>query len=274
MNLVPPWLRKDVEELGKNELQELRLRVGRGPELVTGIGSVWLNRSVAQEDINFTINIASRYSPWAAASIENGYITAQGGHRVGVCGEVAVKNGKISAVSSATSVSLRVARDFPGISGDAVDPRKSTLIIGRPGTGKTTLMRDAVRRVSNHYSGAVAVVDERRELFPIANGVFCFPPGERTDVLSGCSKRTGIETVLRTMNPHLIAVDEITAQEDCTALLHAGWCGVTLLATAHAASREDLLHRKVYEPLIESRLFQNLIILRPDKSWIRERMEA
>ena len=274
MKLIPTWMKDDVEKYGKENLQELRLRIGRAPELVTKTGSKWIDGIVTQADLSFSINIASRYSPWTSTTIENGYITAQGGHRVGVCGEMSIKDGKIQSVKSATSVSVRVARDFPGISRNLSAVRGSMLIIGSPGTGKTTLMRDIVRFISDQSQGAVAVVDERRELFPLIDGKFCFPPGERTDVLTGCSKRTGIELLIRTMTPHTIAVDEITAQEDCAALLYAGWCGVRLLATAHASCREDLLRRKVYTPLIADGLFENLIILQPDKSWTLERMKV
>lgn len=108
----------------------------------------------------------------------------------------------------------------------------------------------------------------------MAGDTFCFAPGMRTDVLSGCMKKSGIEIVLRTMTPQIIAVDEITAQEDCTALLHAAWCGVTLLATAHAASRLDLERRTIYRTLLEQKLFENLVILHSDKSWLLERMEV
>lgn len=273
MKLVPQRFRGDVDKQGRDCLQELRLRLGRKPELVVGNQSVWLKETVSQEDVNFSINIASRYSPWTATSVENGYITAQGGHRVGVCGEMNVKDGKTISVRSATSVSLRVARDFPGISRNLKDVKGSMLIIGCPGSGKTTLLRDLVRKISSDHKGAISVVDERQELFPFASGEFCFPPGPQTDVLSGCPKILGIEMVLRTMTPQTIAVDEITASEDCKALLHAGWCGVTLLATAHASNREELKRRAVYRPLLENQLFENLIILRSDKSWTLERME-
>jgi stage III sporulation protein AA len=113
-------------------------------------------------------------------------------------------------------------------------------------------------------------VDERGEIFP---GGDVFDPGVRTDVLTGCSKAQGVEIALRTMGPKCIAVDEITAKEDCQALVNAGWCGVDLLATAHAANREDLYMRPVYRPIIETGLFERMIILKRDKSWYMERME-
>ena len=113
---------------------------------------------------------------------------------------------------------------------------------------------------------AVGVVDERGELFP--EGTFF--AGERTDVLSGCPKPLGLDRLLRTMGPKCIAVDEITSREDCQGLLRAGWCGVSLLATAHAAGKRDLLTRPVYGPLVETHLFDHILTVLPDQRWIEE----
>ena len=114
----------------------------------------------------------------------------------------------------------------------------------------------------------VSVVDERGELFPsgLMEGV------HRLDVLRGCAKKDGIMLVLRTMGPATIVVDEITAQEDCEALSHAGWCGVRLIATVHAASLEDLRSRTLYRELWERHLFQHFIVMDRQKNWHEERM--
>jgi stage III sporulation protein AA len=122
--------------------------------------------------------------------------------------------------------------------------------------------------------GSVGVVDERGELFPSFQGASCFPPGSRTDVLTGAPKGQGIEMLLRTMNPTTIAVDEITAAEDCISLLHALWCGVDMLATAHAGSIRDLLKRPVYKPLVDSRVFSTVLVMQPDKTWREERIQV
>ena len=274
INLIPKRFRYQVDKLGRDTLLEVRLRLGRNPELVLRKESIYLKETVLQEDINLSVNVASKYSPWTATSVSYGYITAQGGHRIGICGEVNVREGKIISIRSATSISLRVARDYSGISKNLKDQKGSTLIIGCPGSGKTTLLRDYIRQISENNSDAVAVVDERQEIFPMADGNFCFSPGIRTDILSGCMKTSGIEIVLRTMTPRIIAVDEITAREDCTALMHAAWCGVTLLATAHAANRQDLMRRTIYKTLLDQRIFENLVILHSDKSWLLESMEV
>ena len=273
INLVPHRFRTQVDKLGKDTLQELRLSLGRPPELVLTEASVWLKETVSRDDMDFTINVASRYSPWTATSAAYGYITAQGGHRVGICGEFNANEGRLLSVRTVTSVSLRVAREFPGICKDLKDLFGSTLILGAPGYGKTTLLRDVIRQISDHRSGAIAVVDERQEIFPMTGGEFCFWPGARTDVLTGCLKAYGVEIVLRTMTPRMIAVDEITAQEDCMALLRAGSCGVTLLATVHAIDKNDLKRKPIYRSLMDHCLFENLVILRADKSWTLERMK-
>ena len=265
LSILPLWLREQVDSVRAEGLQELRLRINAPPELACSHGTKWLKRKILREDLHFCVNTASRYSPWTAASSAYGYITAQGGHRIGLCGEVICKEGQITGIREITSLCIRVARDFHGIASNV--PRNgSILILGAPGSGKTTLLRDLIRVISNGGEH-ISVVDERMELFPER----IFDAGSRTDVLSGCPKGRGIDTVLRTMGPAWIAMDEITEASDCTALLHAGWCGVKLVATAHAGTFEDYRHRPVYRPLVEAGIFETVLLLRPDKSWRIER---
>ena len=171
----------------------------------------------------------------------------------------------MSGFRNISSLNIRIARDFPGIAGALAGVSGNILVLGRPGSGKTTLLRDLIRQRSQKES--VAVVDERGELFPKG-----LPNGQATDIITGCTKPHGIDILLRTMNPDTVAVDEITAAADCDALIQAGWCGVRLLATVHATSVQDLRNRRVYRPILESGLFDTLVILRKDKSFCLERM--
>lgn len=266
LSILPVWLRQEVDRLGKDKLQELRLRSQSPPELVYRKSSIWLNRDVVQDDMNFVINTASRYSPWAAETMAKGYITAPGGHRIGICGTAVCRGGEVAGIREIRSLCIRVARDFPDIAAKAAYLPGSILILGAPGWGKTTLLRDLCRQIGARET--VAVVDERGELFPEE-----FSRGKRLDILYGSPKSAGIDMVLRTMGPNCIAVDEITAQEDCEALLHASNCGVRLLSTAHAASFQDFLSRSVYHALVKNNIFQNILILHPDKSYTAERMK-
>lgn len=263
--ILPQWLRRDVDNLGMESLQELRLRINAPPELVLMTESNWLPQQVTQEDLNFCIHTASRYSPWAAATISQGYITAPGGHRIGICGDAIIKNGEMFGIRNVTSLCIRVARDYPGIAEKLASIQESILILGAPGWGKTSLLRDLIRQRSD-AGEHISVVDERGELFP--TGIPC---GRCTEVLTGCPKSIGTDLVLRTMGPQSIAVDEITAEADCRSLSHAAWCGVRLLATAHAASFDDFLNRPVYQPLARHRIFDTIVILHRDKSWHLER---
>lgn len=266
ISVLPRWMREDVDTYGKDTLQELRLRINQPPELIRKQGSMVLSRSVTEEDLIFCINAASHYSPWAAASVSRGYLTAPGGHRIGLCGEAVCKDGQVETIRNVRSLCIRVARDFPEIGKD-LPTAGSLLILGAPGWGKTTLLRDLIRTRSDR-SVQMGVVDERGELFPGD----AFPSGKCTDILTGCAKAEGIHMLLRTMGPQCIAVDEITQPEDCAALTQAAGCGVSLLATAHASKPEDLRRRIVYRPLLESGIFDRVVILRQDKSWYMERM--
>lgn len=265
LDILPPWLRTAVDRQGRESLLELRLRLDMPPELVCKEGSKWLTQPVAALDLNHCVNTASQYSPWTAATASSGYITAPGGHRIGLCGEAVFKNGAMTGIRNLSGICIRVARDFPGIA-EHIPFGGSTLILGAPGWGKTTLLRDLIRRISD--SGQhIAVVDERGELFP--SGIL---RGRCTDVLTGCGKQAGIPALIRTMSPNYLAVDEITEPADAAALLQADGCGVCLLATAHASSLEDFRRRMVYQPLIEHKVFHTIVVLHRDRQWHLERM--
>lgn len=264
LEIVPRQMREDVDSLGRYSLQELRLRQGSPPELVLNGKSCWLDMICREEDIRYCIQAACRYSPWAAESMKRGFLTAPGGHRLGLCGLALYRDGRMTGMREITSVCIRVARDYPGIAAEA-PMDGSVLILGAPGWGKTTLLRDLIRKRSKN--SPVAVVDERGELFPDG-----FDTGIRTDILRGCQKEKGIEQVLKTMGPSCIALDEITSTSDCAGMLRAFGCGVTFLATAHASSLEEFLSRELYRPLTDRRLFRYLMVMHPDKSYHTERM--
>lgn len=270
LNILPMWLRKPVDEQGKEEMTELRLRLHENPEIVKKHGSEFLSRLINEEDLNYVMNTATRYSPWTSGTVREGFITAPGGHRIGLCGDYINNEMEVKNISRLTSVCIRTAREIPGVSGELYHKKGSVLIIGKPGSGKTTFLRDLIYQTSNSVCGSVVVVDERRELFPVSSGKFFFLRGKRTDVLSGCCKVKGLEMAVRTMSPAVIALDEITNQEDCVALSHAAWCGVRLFATAHAGSKSELYSRKIYQPILEQNIFDHLVVLHSDKTWKEE----
>jgi len=265
LNLLPPWMAKDVDRLCTNSLQELRMRQDMKPEIVMQEQNIILERPITKHDLEYCINAATRYSPWAVKTVSQGFITIEGGHRIGICGEPVIKEGHCDTMRSIRSVCIRIARDIPGLAAPISGCTGSILILGAPGWGKTTLLRDLIRQKSQRYQ--VSVVDERQELFPDGMSI-----GLRTDILSGVRKSEGIIRLLRTMGPEFIAVDEITSPEDCTSIIQAVGCGIKLLATAHAASLDEFQTRPVYKSLLKNCVFDHAVLLRRDKQFTVERM--
>ena len=265
IGILPSGMRSDIDRLYRDTLQELRLRLGHPVQLVTSKGTQMLPMTVTKDHIQFVVNAASGYSPWAVGTTAEGYLTALGGHRIGICGEAVIQNGHMTGFSSIRSLNIRVARDFPGIAQPLDALKGNVLILGPPGSGKTTLLRDLIRRRARQE--LVGVVDCRGEIFPLG-----FEEGVFMDVISGCTKADGTNILLRTMTPQIIAFDEITAKEDSDALIRASWCGVRLLTTAHAENLDDLRNRSIYQPIVVSGLFSYAVILDRGKKYRVERM--
>lgn len=265
LKILPKHIASIVESYYDAAPQELRLRADRPPILVTAAGERILNGKVTTDDLNFCINAATKYSPWASATAPEGFVTAAGGHRIGICGEAVGQGSGFKGLRDYRSLCIRIAADHKEICGALPELKGNILIIGPPGSGKTTLLRDLLRQLSRKET--VGVIDQRWEIFPAG-----FDPGLRTDILYGCSKEHAMDMLLRTMSPDTIAMDEITRESDCESLKKAAWCGVRLIATAHAANAVELRRRTVYTPLIQSGIFVHAVILQKDKSFRTERL--
>ncbi len=211
--------------------------------------------------------------------IRQGFITIKGGHRVGICGKAVTDGGEIKTFREVTSLNFRVAHQIIGIADGIIDAVirggdvRSTLIISPAQVGKTTLLRDIVRQVSNRgYKCGIA--DDRGELAAVYKGVAVNDVGAQTDVIDGAPKAAAIEMLLRTMSPKVIISDEIASDRDVEALRIAAGTGVKVIATTHGDNVEDILKRKVLEPIIRDGVFSQAIVLKRDFSLAESPVEA
>lgn len=265
--LLPDIFGKRLTEVNTEGLEEIRMRVGQPFLLQYGRGEREFSAKVEPAHLEEVIRRACRQSVYACAdTLKDGYLTVEGGHRIGVCGSGVYKDGDIQTLRAPSSLSIRIARQVRGCAQRLLPALQgSVLILGPPGAGKTTLLRDAVVQLSDKLRQRVALVDERGEIAASAGGMPQLYVGSRTDVLVNIGKAEGIMMLLRTMNPQWIAVDEITSPADIQAMVQASYCGVHLLATAHGRDRQDLTGRPLYRSLMETRVFRTVVLLREDK---------
>lgn len=265
-------------DLDYDKLYEIRLRVGRPLFLTYDGGECFLRQKgtdpyvVTQEDLKETLEYVTGYSLYAyEEEIRQGFISVQGGHRVGVTGKVILDDGKIRGMKYISCINVRLAHQIPGCA-EAVMPYiqtedwvAHTLIISPPRCGKTTLLRDIIRQLSNGREGisglTVGVVDERCELAGCYQGVPQNDMGMRTDILDGCPKAEGMQMLIRSMSPSVVAVDELGKEEDFRAVESVIHCGCKLIATAHGNSLEDVLAQPFFQKLVEERVFERYILL-------------
>lgn len=237
---------------------------------------------VTAQDIRDTLEYMSRYSLYAFdEELRQGYLTIPGGHRIGLAGQAVVEKGRIKTLRNISFLNIRVAREIKGCADDLLPwlysgkEIGSSLIISPPRCGKTTLLRDLIRQVSDGWQASavpgrekmifpgrtVGVVDERSELGACYQGVPQHDLGKRTDVLDHCPKAEGIMMLIRSMAPRVVAVDEIGSREDIEALQYGINCGCRILATVHGSSLEDILRKPSLRDLVESGVFTRYVLL-------------
>lgn len=288
---ILPYMPVNIAELlskiGSGEwfdVEEVRLRCGAPLTVgiwgescfVTPAGGITNYESdaytVSSEEVQTAFGRVCENSVYAhLEEIRQGFITIRGGHRVGICGKAVCDGKEIKTFREISSLNFRIAHQLIGLADGIIDKIidgenvKSTLLIAPPQMGKTTLLRDIIRQVSDR-GFKCGVADDRGELAAMYRGVPCNDIGAQTDVIDGAPKADAVELLLRTMSPKVIASDEIASEADVEALRAAAGTGVKIIATTHGSSVEEALSRKVLKPMFEDKIFDSAILIRRDFS--------
>lgn len=274
VQFLPPRFRASAMAQNK-EIQktacEFRLRVGEQMTVLCTESELDIpcETCVRHEDLETVMDIATGGSVHSSAeSIKAGFLTVSGGHRIGICGTGVHHAGEVSFIKNISSVAIRISKEFIGVANGIYSEImrngafENTLIISPPGCGKTTMLRDLIRNLSDgERAYRVSVADERSEIAAKYRGISQFNLGHHTDVMEGLPKADAMMLMLRSMSPEILAVDEITVKEDIYALESAANCGVSLLATAHGFDAECLFARPLYKKLAELDMFRFAVIL-------------
>ena len=242
-----------------DKLEEIRLRIGKKVNLRYIDEEVFLNEIITKLDVEEILENICKNSVYSYQNeIVNGFITIEGGHRVGITGSCVVEKGKIVNICNITSLNIRIAKQIKD------DSILNTLIVSPPGMGKTTILKDLIRRISNgdgFKSLNVSVVDERLELSANFDGTIQIDLGEKTDIITNICKDKGMKMLIRSMAPEVIVVDEIGTKEDVEAIKYAVTSGVKGIFTAHGDSFDNILLNPILKELINTGLIERLIFL-------------
>lgn len=274
LRLFPEDMRREIHKVvGKRWmfLQEIRIRLLQKVELIFDMNTEWLEIKPSKRDCLFILNQLSEFSLYRMEDeLREGYITIEGGHRVGLAGKVNTLNGVVKAIQYITFMNIRIAKAREGVALPILpymynEKYLNTLFVGPPQTGKTTLIRDVTRIIASGWrhvdAKKVGVIDERSEIAGAIKGIPQHNVGLRTDVMDACPKAEGMMMLIRSMSPEIIVVDEIGSVEDVKSLMEAIHAGVTVICTIHGQSIEELRRRPSLEPIFKERIFQRTILL-------------
>jgi len=285
-----PEIRNIIKKLPgdfKLILEEIRLRINKplmvfggqkdyfvdlnGNLTLTPSNSYYINR----ENIEKTLQFASNYSIYSVEEeLKNGYITIQGGHRIGIVGKVLMDSKGIRTLKNFSGLNIRISREKIGAASfvlphiiNSKGEFLNTLIVSPPQCGKTTLLRDIIRMISqgvphmNLRGLKVGVVDERSEIGACFQGIPQNDLGPRTDILDSCPKAEGMMMLIRAMSPQVIATDEIGRYEDGVSIEEAMMAGIKLIATVHGRSLENILNKNIVGKLVKDGIFERIVFL-------------
>ena len=252
----------------EGSVREIRVRAGGKVRILTAGGEITCACTPTQPQVEQMAEALCEHALYARAEEQRqGFVTLRGGHRMGLCGRVVAQGQSVRALRDISSLCLRVAGQWRGAA-DALMPHlwdeqgrvRSLLIVGLPGMGKTTMLRDACRRLSER-GARMCVVDERSEIAAMSGGVPQLDVGPNTDVLDGCAKEAGLRWMLRAMSPQVLVSDEIGNAQDAEALLDAQRCGVKVLCSAHGASYAEVQARSCVRQLLRESVFDRVLLL-------------
>ncbi len=261
---IESGIKKNIEKSDYKKITEIRLRVNRKVIVLFGNIEKEINLLISKEELQKILLQLTDYSIYTfEEDIKKGFFTVSGGHRIGVCGKIITSNDNITNITNISSLIVRVSNEIIGVSDDIFKhcvPYKNILVISPPCCGKTTLIRDLTRNLSN--SGAnITVIDERSEICGMYMGEPQNDIGSRTDVLDSCPKDIGISMAIRTNNPNIIVLDEIGTNKDLLGLYNAFNSGVKILATVHSDDLESFREKKAFKTLINDRSIDLYLVL-------------
>ena len=253
-----------------NNFEEIRIRCGHNTQILSAGRELELNdkNAITQEMLEDILNRLLDYSYYAhEEELSKGYVTIEGGHRIGICGRVALKEGKVHLIKDISSLNIRRSREIIGAADKIIDnvmnietgEISNMLIVSPPKCGKTTMLRDITRQLSN--SGfKVGLCDERSEIAGCYGGKSSYDLGSRTDILDGCPKAEGMIMLIRAMSPDVLITDEIGKIEDVAAIESAVSAGVKIVTTIHGKSYDETV-TSIAGKLIRNNVFDTIVFL-------------